>query len=398
MNPQPSARFIHGLMDNLTFWQGQTENLSDDRIRELIPDHGNMLRAIKMGLLLPDTQPAAARLATQLYRFIERGGYWTAWLAVLARAEQCLPSIEAELRFRLLALWGRLLRYDRKLTKAVTLHQTALELAQSLDDPLALGEAHYCLSADYRLQHAYEQAEFHGQQALTIFEAESATFKIMEVMNTLGAIAFQKGDLETAVKLQRQAVTLARQKSVAPTLTARFLTNLGGTLHQDGRHTEALTCLQEAGALLKPTASDLDKVRCANQRGIIYYNLKRYHDAEQEFRYILTLLRTQPNAIFLQAEAQTNLGNALYLLDQFDEARKWLQRSLQSWGQAEDDVQTANSMNSLAELYIALGDNLKAQAFYFKALALLDQYPQNILADRIKAECQVGLKLLGEQN
>lgn len=397
MNSQPAPRFVRGLKANLTYWQKQTEALTDEIIRDITPDHGNMLRAIKMGLVLPATQPDAARLATQLYRFIERGGFWTAWPQVLERAVACLPPTEVTLRFQLLVLWGRLLRYDRDLETAVVLHLQALDLAKTLDDPLALGEVHYCLSADYRLQHAYVLAETHGQQALALFEAASATFQIMEVMNTLGIIAFQRGDLETAVQLQHQAVALARQNSTTPTLTARFLTNLGGTLDEKSQHAEALTCLEEAGILLEPTSSVLDKIRCANQRGTIYFHLERFHDAEHIFRYVMKLLNKQPGALYLKAVVHNNLGNVLYRLNQLDEAEVLLRQSIRLWEKIGDEIQFANSLSALAGLLANQGSLDQAKTLYHEAITLLDRYPENILARRFKTDCLVELKTLQEQ-
>ena len=86
----------------------------------------------------------------------------------------------------------------------------------------------------------------------------------------------------------------------------------------------------------------------------------------------------------LRGSLTHNLGNTLLALGILEEARLYLDQAIAFWEQADDDLELANSVGTLAEVYEADEAWQTAVATYDQALELLVNYPDHSWAKRLR--------------
>jgi tetratricopeptide (TPR) repeat protein len=155
---------------------------------------------------------------------------------------------------------------------------------------------------------------------------------------------------------------------------------LANTLRASGRLDEAIGYYEEAGRILSPTASELDKVVLAVNLGGAYFEQENWSLAETTFRQANSAYLRQSGNLHYQALVTVCLGNALLKQARLVEAEAILRQSVQLWRQADDGLNLANAVGSLAEALAAQGSP-EAEAYFDEALVLLESYPEEPWAE-----------------
>jgi tetratricopeptide (TPR) repeat protein len=387
----PGDEFIASMVANLNYWRQQTAELDDAAIARLERERENLFRAVQLGLRVELTVAAAAELARQCFRFVERRGYWQEWTAILQHASQAYRPQLSPLRCILLYQLGHLYRLLHRLPEAIDTHQQAGRLAEALQDEWRLAQAWSGLCLDFYHARRYEAAEVYGLKTLALLDkvanpvrspsegpsqASDRSVWQAATLNTLGLLARDMGQADTAQERLAQAVDLWR-KGGDRTELARSLNNLATVWQAGGKLVEALAAYQEAAALLEPTASELDKVMVQISLGSLYYTMDRLEEAEALFRQANSPFLRQSSQIYYRALVNHNLGNVLLDRKQPVEAEAYLRAAVTLWPQAGDDVLHANTLGALAELKVAQGEKQKAIACYDEAITLLRRHPES---------------------
>jgi tetratricopeptide (TPR) repeat protein len=384
MNLSPSPRFIRGIGANIAYWQQQANPLTEDRVRRLREQQANLVQAVHFGLVLPVTQRETIQLSLQLFPLVERNGYWHNWLPLFAVMLDTVSSQEDSRRLLLLKRYGQLLRLNRELDRAIACHQEMAQIAQANHDVLALADAYQNLSEDYRLNRAYDQGQNYGEQALLLLNGKEGTAVLQTaVLNTLALIARERGHLAQAESHIRAAIKWQQQLD-DPTHLARFLNNLAIILQRQKQYEEAQAYYHEALEMLAGSASELDRLKITISLGSLYFEQGRLNDAEAAFRQADTTYWQQSGDIHTRAILAQNLGNVLLQQQRYDEADIYLQRSEACWRRVQDELFLANTLGTLAELRTKQNQPQAANAFYSEALLLLEQFPENALAGRLR--------------
>lgn len=377
-----SRHFMKGLEGNLAYWFDLIDRFPD----QLKIDHPNLLLAIQFGLTLPETQMIAIRLTVKSLTMIENLGQWQTWFPTLERILTNQLCHEISLRIRVLNWFGRWLRLSRLLDKAILAHQEAEMLAKQLDDKQAFAEVCLCLSEDYLRSHQYEMAEKYGDLSLDEFNYLEGNRRFQAAaFNTLGLVAFERGDLSSAEINLRQAANLW-QSLDRPTQSARTLKNLGFTMQRQKCLDEALLYYQEALNYLAETASELDKVEIQNNIGILYFEWEEYDKAEIVFRQAKTAVRRLSGSYQISGSLSQNLGNVLLRQKRFTRAETHFRQSMILWQQFNNNLELANTLGSLGEAMTGQGEIDMAKSLYDEALDLLTLYPENGWAKKLRAE------------
>lgn len=386
VNPQ----FIHSVAAGIAHWRQATAVIDERNLAQLDKERQNLYRAVSYGLQLAETWRETAVLASQSFPLIEQRGYWNEWLPLLEQALARCPTHDVGhdvgLTCILLDRLGQAYRLSRQLDQAIVCHQRSETLAQQARDERALAAARYNLSQAHLYARNYVQAEQIGRAALTWFAQTAPEDKrLMLTLNILGQVMRFQSNRQAANDYFSQAIELARHTNQS-LYTARFLSNQALNLQEDGRYAEAVDCLFEAREILAPTAYELDKITIQNNIGLLYYRLSQWAEALDAFRQTDNdYLRRSPN-IHMQALVSNNIGNVLLKQARFAEAEAYLRRAITLWEQANDEVEMANSIGSLAEALAGQSQRTEALGYLAQALILLARFPQDAWAQKLQAD------------
>jgi tetratricopeptide (TPR) repeat protein len=390
----PDASFLDCVLANLNYWRQTVTATPESDFGVLDADWPNLVRAVSYGLALPETRPAVAELALAAFDFVERRGYWEAWLPLLRalldgwpEALRASPAAPAPPRTHALLLdqYGNFLRLGQRPAEAVAAHTEAEALWRELDDRQQLARVHHALSEDYRVWRRYAEAEHFGVLALEEFE-QLELAKVAgnggAVLNTLGLTAYARGDFEIAEQMLTRAVALWRNANT-PVVLARILTNLAFNLEAQGKVEAALSAYFEAGEILEATVDELKRSMLQLSLGTLYFNQGRLAEAEAAFAQADSPYLRASGHLYYQAVTANNQGNLLLAQKRLDEAESKLRLAISLWRQMEDGVMLANTLGTLGEALGALDRPTKAINAYDEALELLARYPEDAWAKRL---------------
>ncbi len=373
MSSTPDAQFLQGLYNGLTYWQQQTHQLDDATIQQLDKRRHSLYRVLQIGLLWPEAWQKTAQVVLQAFNLAERRGYWEEWQVLLQHLLHHGPETELRLRLQLLSRLGQLQTLSQKQTEAIATHQQAKVIAETLGDAHALAEIHHHLLQDYRDKSQFAEAEQHGLAALDYFRQQPIPGKwLAGTLQLLGVVAREQGLLQLSQERLSQAVGIWRTLTDGTAL-ARALSDSANTLRQDEQYEAALVCLNEAAELLVATANEFDKTMVQINRGVLFYELKRWAEAEAAFLQANSSYLRQSSHIFYQALVATNLGNVYLKIGRFPEAESQLQVALARWLQIKEEVSQANVLGTLGELYGVQRETKKAIAHYDEAIGILEK-------------------------
>lgn len=350
MEPQAiDTEFAQLIKTNIIFWQKQTNNLQDHVLWQLDQERTNLFQAVTYGLSLPQTGSITADLVWQLFKLIERRGYWQEWLPILEKALPFAKSIEryCQLRNQL----GFLYRLNRHFARAMRHHQAVIEQANEAGLLLETAVAHFYLSNVYYDNHQYDPAQTHAQTALTLFhkQGEAPPVKVAAILNILGLLDQARGQYHTAQALYERALVQWVQTN-EKTYHARTLNNLGLTYTNMADYEAAMHCFDEAQSILVDTASELDVAKTTLNQGVVFYHQEQWTNAEAAFRHANSEAIRYSGDRFTQAMIANNLANALLKQGRLTEVEPYLHESLKHWQAIEAHLMEANTWCTIAEL------------------------------------------------
>lgn len=383
---RPSQHFTRGILANLVYWQEQVSQLTDTDARLFLQEQANLLLAVEMGLALAETRPSANTLLMQLFPLIERCGYWQWWLPLWETAVAAAAQSQIGQCARLLNYLGQLRRLNGQVDQAIQRHEEAQTIAQQAGDARSLAEAWGNLTLDNHARRAYDRAESYGQQALTLFDTlDNAEKWEATLWNTLGLVALDRQDFAQA-EIRLRCSAAIWQQLQHPTQLARILKNLGILFQQQQNYLLAGYCYQEALQHLAATDSDLDRIQVQMNLGVLHFLQQQYTQAEIAFRLTHSFFQRHQGSHSLRAMAAQNLGNVLVKQERPAEAQVYFQQASMLWQQLQDELNLANTLGSLGEAWVLLGDVPTAVTAYDEALILLAHYPAHPWAQKLQRE------------
>lgn len=402
----PPESFVACALANLEYWRQTVSAAPEAEFGALAEEWPNLLQAVRFGLALPQARPVTAELALAAFDFVERHGYWEEWLPLLRGLLEVWPDAPARpspgvgeaphaapaaavlpphTRALLLDQLGNFLRLSWRPAEAVAAHTEAAALLRELDDPQQLARVHHALSEDYRVWHRYPEAERFGRLALEEFKqlglAEVAG-KGGAVLNTLGLIAYARGEYPLAEECLTKAVALWRAAQ-SPAILAQMLVNLAIVLEAQKKIEPALCAYLEASELLESTVDELKKTMLQLSLGTLYFNQGRLAEAKAAFAQADSPYLRASDHLYYQAVVANNLGNVLLAQGQLVEAEGRLRSALALWQLLDEGLMKANTLGDLGEVLSKLGRRVEASRAYAEALELLRHYPADAWAKKL---------------
>jgi DNA-binding SARP family transcriptional activator/Tfp pilus assembly protein PilF len=187
-------------------------------------------------------------------------------------------------------------------------------------------------------------------------------------LNSLGLVAWWRGQYEQAAGHLRQALALHRE-SDDQSGQAYVLANLGIVMGQQGRYEQAAGHLRQALALHRETGDRTGEARALSNLGMVDKELGRYEQAASLYRQSLTLSRENgdPNS---EAYGLVNLGEIEGLLGHFDQAIGHLRQGLDLFRKVGNRSAQAGPLAWLGEVEMRQGHHKLAADYYRQSLTL----------------------------
>ncbi len=154
-----------------------------------------------------------------------------------------------------------------------------------------------------------------------------------------------------------------------PQRAAIALRNAGEILELLGDTAEALTCYEQALALINKTRDALERGKILNGIAFHYFTAGNTKKAQQNALKALQIGIALGNRE-VEATALSNLGEAFYGLGELDKARQHQERAFQIWGDLNDARGQAIASVGLGYCYSNLGQPEKALRSFTEALSL----------------------------
>lgn len=383
--------FVAAIDAGLAYWR----RLLDDPTRHATVERerANVYRAVAMGLDLPQTAPAAATLASGLYRIVERHGDWLRWRPLLERCRTAAP--DPATRLELTIHLGQLQMMAGDITAAIDTNRAAAAAADAHGDTRRLAIAHAHLGEAFRLQGDLDAAWHWTSTAQAAAERLSPpdTRIFAATHHTLGVIARARGDHATAVAHYDAA--LAGWQALNDThYFVRTMTNRGVAQQRAHLWDAALESYRAALAALGTIDAPVARARVYLNMSGVY---QRQGAAEDAIRCLHEADRWVPrHAGFLHLRAQiaNNMGLTMRKQGRFDEAIGYLQTAIKFWRALDNQTQLGNSVGELGIAHARRGDALTARARLSEAVALLSLESADKHALALREEMEQELRQL----
>jgi serine/threonine-protein kinase len=228
----------------------------------------------------------------------------------------------------------------------------------------------------YRSLGAYTQSAGLLERALALRRASLGTAhpETADAMDALAESYRELARLEEAEAMHREALGVRRRAGVAPALVASSLNNLGITLSDRGRYTDAEPLLREAVDIWRAGGSDTeeDLATGLNNLAAVLRHQGRLDDAVPLLDEAVAIRRQRfGNTHPALASVLGHLGQVYNLQGALDKAEPLLRQALEIRQRAygDDHPDTATARNNLSSLLHDQGRLAAAEPLYQTTLA-----------------------------
>ena len=207
----------------------------------------------------------------------------------------------------------------------------------------------------------------------SILDANTALVNhaLVVAVQSLGRPAYDRGDLDGALRIYEIACTVAR-RAQDPRGIANCSFNTGEVLAALSRYDEALPALQDAVTRFAAIGDPSYSGAALNDIGRIYRNRNQFDDAIAAYEKALKLFQASGDGI-RQVRAQMNMGVAYRAAGKYDQAAQHLDLALQLARPLCNAAETSNVLLGLSGLY-----------YYLRDPALVERYAQEALDLKLK--------------
>lgn len=376
----PSPQFTQLIANNIALWQETAQSGRDDYLQT---EHQNVYKAVEMGLQVETTALDAADLLVTLASFVERYGYWQAWLPLWRRALE--NQAGSPKRWQIQTRLAFFHRMNGEYDLSVTLLREVLEHLHPEEDEAVWGQTQFHLGHGLFYLKQYDEARRHAQIAFTVFERhpDAAKGGVAPAQNLLGLIHLSTGSSEAAVQLFQEARRGWRQ-SGHPEYVFIALLNEALAFAACQQFTDAMNCYQQAVLYAEEGDHLLTKTQVYLNMGTLLLSQGRWEKAQTVYLQIDRNALFQLGHIDAYTRLITNLGHVSMELGNLETAVSHLQEAVSLWRQLEDAVMLANALDSLGDTYLRQRQPAAARACYREGLTLVRQHPDDHTAQQLQ--------------
>ncbi len=382
----PSSQFASSIAANIAYWKRKTQLPFNQKLQTLDNDRQNLFRAVDFGLRLPETCHDAIELILESYELVLYMGYYEEWIPVLVVALKSCPREREEVRITLYNQLGDLYRSLRKFDTAMNYHIQEEALAHELNKPLFTARVNASIGKTLYLNRRHDEAENRALAALDYYKKKAQYIhNYASMLNLLGLICQSRGEIDAAENWFGKSVVNFRKTDLTIEL-ARVVRNLAILLESSGKSEEALKVYHEAESLLEPTRFEVDKSDLYSSLGTLFFNREEFIKAETYYLKAYSPYMVDAGPLYTLATITNNLGNVYYAQNLLPEAERWLEKSLDTFLQANAHLMLANSMATLARALQDQGKVDRVENLVQEATEITAGYPEDAFAASIRQE------------
>ena len=170
-----------------------------------------------------------------------------------------------------------------ELDSALAYAQQALDIAQSLQDPILSGDAYYALGYAYDLNGKLDEAFVQYELSRLEFIQTDDDEKIVQAMNGKGVAAFYAGDYGKALEYYLETLRYAEERGMKKR-QADLLQNIANIYRRNSsRHQEALDMYKQSYAIRKALADSSYIEKSVYSIAITYMEMGDFDNAKLYF-------------------------------------------------------------------------------------------------------------------
>jgi class 3 adenylate cyclase len=279
------------------------------------------------------------------------------------------PQPDSSRVLTLIELSGNYSRTNPERAKELALE--AINLAQQIRFNSGLARAHKAAGMSYYFQNNWIDALIQWELALEVYDSIGDLSGVSNMLNNLGAVNFNGGDDEQALKYYLESLKVA-EKSNDSLRTVTALINIGTVyLTKPTTHDLAFEYYQRAYPL-SVKLGDLDAMgTCAVNIGELFMRKDTETNLDSALYYFETALETyQKSATGNVAFALKNIGAVYALRGEFEKAIEYQTNAYNLAKSGDGRLEMAQSLLSLANTYKLKGDLENAISAYSDAYEL----------------------------
>ena len=384
---QPAPTFVQAIKNGLEYWLSRTKDLDAGTIKELDPEKTNLFHIVDYGLRLPELWNSTAELMVQVFPLPDRNGDWNLWLEKLNVVIDNSPKPATPTLVRLHINYGKLMRSLSEVEAALKAHHTAMHEAQNLKDDTLLANVFMEIGWDYLWKNDLDNAQLFGKKALQIYEEyhNPSNIYLVDTLRLLGSVEINRGNVDQGIHFFKKALWGAKGNK-KPIVLARTYMSLGQAYQKKSNILEAMDCFGKASEVLLKTTYEDDKVNVFLNIGTLYFDQEEWAAAEAAFKMVNSRYLRETGKLITQAKLWNNLGNVYWKQGKLENAEKYLQDALGIWPKIGDEIDWANTLATMAEVYVLQARFIDAKQLINEAMEKVKKYPLHKWANEIKDE------------
>jgi tetratricopeptide (TPR) repeat protein len=283
----------------------------------------------------------------------------------LAESASCSDVERAEVIYEL-----GVARYKlSSISTAIALFNTSLELAERSGAPCDLLRSHVYewRSRCYRRQRDFQAAREDVERALELAESVQDPDALGNAYFQASLVAEREGHWVLARTYAEKAKAIYEELADRRTV-GRLLNNLGGLSFLLGKPDEAVPNLKEAFRIALDMGNEAEAAQAVSSLAQVHLRTGNVDQAEEQARHALTLLDGRVDYLDEIGNAQLVLGRALLEQERLDEAEL-------EFKAADSSFEQLSSVSHRAAAWVALGDlstrrrDDRAAAHYYRRAA-----------------------------
>jgi len=172
--------------------------------------------------------------------------------------------------------------YDSRLTdpeQTLSNANKALALAKKLNYTRGIGEAYRVLGIGYYYSNDTEKSVDNYLTALNYFEQIGDLQSEAKVKNNIGNL-YRDVDYDQSLIFLNQALKIAQKLNDRQLMASLYL-NIGNVNLRQKKYNQALDRYDKSYAIFSKLKDSINLIKCIHNRGVIYYNLHKYKEAEE---------------------------------------------------------------------------------------------------------------------
>ena len=277
---------------------------------------------------------------------------------------------------------GKLASDLRQWTKAEQLFNSIIEKTLDL---MLHAKIFNRLGIIHAEQRNWNKAIFYYQHALETTKSMANTGDLIyRILNNLGAVYRDRGDIADAEKYLVDSIRLARQKGDLSGIAIGY--NSLGTLYSkadDPR--KAIESFEKSLENLKSGDDQFRPAQVYNNLGMVYANMNEWKESEQYFQKSLEIKR-QARDTFGQAMTLNNLVQVYQNLGLNERAIQVSQQAIILFAEIHESYNVALAKNNLGKLYRNIHEIESSQQAFTEAIDLFKQCNEHNKADAAQKE------------